>query len=76
MRIRLGVPDELREQVEARARRSGRPVDLEYGRLFALGLLAHLANELSPLFPEFGPKAVPACENQKAPAGLPPGDDP
>lgn len=52
MKCRVALPAVLVEEVEHRARVAGRPVDLEYGRLFALGLLGKLAEELAPLFPE------------------------
>ena len=55
----IGAADSARAQ----ARYPGRPLDVEYGRLFALGLLTHLADELSPLFPEL--------ESKEAPASLP-----
>ena len=47
---------EVVAEVERRAATEGRPTDLEYGRLLALGLLAKLAEELSPLFPDLAPQ--------------------
>ena len=52
VKCRVALPAVLVEEVEYRASVAGRPVDLEYGRLFALGLLGKLAEELAPLFPE------------------------
>ena len=65
MRHNLSLPAGLVAEVERRAaasRRGADALDLEYGRLFALGLLAKLAEEVSSLFPEL----------TSAP-GLPPG---
>lgn len=62
MKQRVVLPADLAATVERRAKAAGRPIDLEYGRLLALGLLHKLAEELAPLFPEM----------TSAP-GLPPG---
>jgi hypothetical protein len=56
---RMSLPADLVDEVERMAATSGRPVDLEYGRLLALGLLSKLAEELMPLFPEFSQPALP-----------------
>ena len=52
MKMWLSLPSNLRRQVEARAKCSGRTVEAQYGRAFSLGLLVKLAEDLSPLFPE------------------------
>lgn len=52
MRMWLSLPSDLRRQVEARAKCSGRTVEAQYGRAFSLGLLVRLAEGLAPLFPE------------------------
>jgi hypothetical protein len=59
MRTRLSLPSHLCTEVERRASIAGRSVDQEYGRLFALGLLHKLLEELAPLFPELGNRALP-----------------
>jgi hypothetical protein len=57
-------------EVERRAAAAGRSLDLEYGRLLALGLLAKLAEELSPLFPELVRQRT-ALETQDGPKVAP-----
>jgi hypothetical protein len=66
MKHLVSLPVDLVAEVERSAAASSRPVDLEYGRLFALGLLAKLAEELSPLFPELGQPALPPQKNDAA----------
>ncbi len=58
-RRNLSLSSDVVAEVERRAAASGRSLDLEYGRLFALGLLAKLIGELAPLFPELGRPALP-----------------
>jgi hypothetical protein len=69
VRHRVALSAGLMGKVEHRAAAAGRPVDLEYGRLFALGLLAKLAEEVSPLFPELG---SPARRKNDDPGSCPP----
>jgi hypothetical protein len=64
MRRKIALAPEVLEAVRGRVARHPHPVppretalgytpfDVEMGRLLALGLLAHLAEQVAPLFPE------------------------
>ncbi|MGD0811809.1 MAG: hypothetical protein ABSA91_19190 [Acidimicrobiales bacterium] len=79
MRHTVFLPTQLVADVERRAAASARPEDVEYGRLLALGLLAKLAEELAPLFPELRQSALPAQTKKRSghrPGAFPTGDVP
>ena len=70
MKHRMSLPADLVDEVERMAATSGRPVDLEYGRLLALGLLSKLAEELMPLFPELSQPALPSKPEKRSKLSL------